>query len=372
MKKYILFFLFASLTVFLISCEKENANDNENNENDETFEIIEPADPEQKGERLLGINISENTDGFESAFNVATEAGIQIQELNIPWTSIETSEGIYEEPYGGVLTATSYYGDNNIELGLSLAVINTVKWEVPDYLDVQHCDSSVFIDAFVEMAVWTISQIPQNVTLHSVSIGNEVDLVLETATEWNKYEIFYAAASDSLRNRYPDLKIGVKNTIMGGLFNNEASEIQSLNQYSDVIMLNYYPMDENFQVLEPNIAIDHFDSIVSYFPAKKIWLTELGYQSGSDYCNSNETKQAEFYHHFFTAWDNHKDKIEYVMVNWLHDQSPETINEWSDYYGDDPALLEYLSTLGLRNYDNSDKYAWKQFLEEANARGWSK
>ncbi len=366
MRKNIPFLLFALLLILSVACEEENNNNNENNE---TYEIINPSDPVPQGDRLLGVNISENKDGFESAFNVATEAGIQVQELNIPWTNIETSEGVYEDPYGW-LTATSYYGNNNIKVGLSLAVINTVKWEVPDYLDEQHCDSSVFIDAFVEMADWAISQIPENVTLLYVSIGNEVDLVLETAREWNKYEAFYAAVSDSLRNKYPDLKIGVKNTIIGGLFTDEASEIQDINQYSDVIMLNYYPMDENFQVLEPDIAIDHFQDVVSYFPSKKIWLTELGYQSGSDYCNSNETKQAEFYHHFFTAWDNHKDKIEYVMVNWLHDQSTETINEWSDYYGDDPALLEYLSTLGLRNYNNTDKYAWKQFLEEANARGW--
>jgi hypothetical protein len=121
--------------------------------------------------------------------------------------------------------------------------------------------------------------------------------------------------------------------------------------------------------MDPQLVHEDFNTITGIFSGKEIWLTELGYQSGSNHCKSSEAKQAEFYHEMFSAWDDHRDKIKCVIVNWLHDQSDATMNEWKEYYGDAPDLVEYLSTLGLRNYDHSDKSAWLQVKAEAHARG---
>jgi beta-mannanase len=59
-------------------------------------------------------------------------------------------------------------------------------------------------------------------------------------------------------------------------------------------MLNYYPQHNDFEVLNPDKVIEHFSDLVSYFPDKDIWIPEVGYQSGTEYCNSSESKQAEF------------------------------------------------------------------------------
>jgi hypothetical protein len=58
------------------------------------------------------------------------------------------------------------------------------------------------------------------------------------------------------------------------------------------------------------------------------------------------------------------------VVNWLYDQSPATIEEWKDYYGDTPALVEYLSTLGICNYNGTEKPAFQQIKTETKARNW--
>ncbi len=90
----------------------------------------------------------------------------------------------------------------------------------------------------------------------------------------------------------------------------------------------------------------HFDIVTEGFPGSEIWFTELGYQSGSAYCGSSETKQAQFYHEMFTAWDTHRDQIKLILVDWLHDVTPEQVAEWTEYYGlSDPAFIEFLSTL---------------------------
>jgi hypothetical protein len=289
-------------------------------------------------------------------------------EINIPWNAMESSKGNYVDP--GTIAATTYYGNEGMKVCFGIAVINTVKWEIPDYLKDTDPDSTEFINAFTNLMDWFMETVPDNVTIPSISIGNEVDLVLEGTGEWEAYTTFYKAAVDHMHQNYPGIKIGVKTTVTGGLFADNKENVIVINKHSDVVMLNYYPQDENFKVKLPEVVHDDFARIVNYFPKKEIWMTEVGYQTGTEYCNSTETKQAHFYHDLFEVWDTYKNDITFVLVNWLNDQSPATIEEWKDYYGDDPALVEYLSTLGIRNYDGTPKAAWEQVMKELEVREW--
>lgn len=336
----------------------------------EGYEVLVPVSPQPRGDRLFGITISESINGFMSSFAIAQEAGVQIVELNIPWCDIEISEGAYQDPWGGVFGATSFYGDNGISLMLSLAVINTVTATYPDYLEGYDWDSPEMIEAFYDLVDWVIENIPANVNLLCISVGNEVDLFLDDS-DWPAYISFFQAASDYITANYPDISVGVKVTVMNGVFGDDYDRVQELNQYSDVVMLNYYSQNSAFVVLDPEVVKSHFAQIGPLFSGKEIWFNEIGYQSGSDYCGSSQTKQAEFYHHLFTAWDENRTTISLILIDWLHDISPEVLDELEEYYGiSDPAFLEYLATLGLRNYNDTDKYAWVQLLVETSARGW--
>jgi len=352
--------LFAVLLT-LYACSKENPDN-------DIYEIITPDAPLDKGDRLFGINISESKFGFEASFEKAKEVGIDVVELNIPWNVMESTEGNYSDPWDGVLSATSFYGNEQIRVMFTIALINTVSWEIPDYLDGIAPNSGKFITSFQHLIDWFIETVPENVVIAAISIGNEVDLVLESPTEWSTYTGFYEAATNYMKQNYPDIKVGVKTTVMGGVFGSEQNEIIAINEFSDVIMLNYYPQNEQFQVKNPETVHEDFDGIVSVFPETDIWITEIGYQSGKNYCKSSETKQAHFFHEMFTAWDTNKDHISFLLIDWLHDQSPEIIDEWKDYYGNDPAMVEFLSTLGLRHYDGTDKPAFKQVKEELKVR----
>ncbi len=136
-------------------------------------------------------------------------------------------------------------------------------------------------------------------------------------------------------------------------------------------MLNYYLMDSEFKVLAPLSVYNDFNIMVNAFPGRTIWLTEVGYQSGSEFCQSSENQQAGFYHELFTAWDSHRHEMRYLMVDWLHDPSPQQLAQWEVFYGSsNPAFLEYLGTLGLRTHQGEDKNAWVQLLAETGARGW--
>lgn len=358
------FFLWPAVMVMLVaSCE--------NNSDEESYVVLTPENPVERQDRLFGITISEGQESFETSFQHFRNAGAHIIELNIPWNEIEPEPGIYTDPYQGVLKNTAFYGQNEVEIILTLALIDAVDWEVPEYLSNTSCNSPQFLAAFRNMVDWVISAVPEDVTIRAISLGNEVDLVLQTAEDWEAYGKFMQATASYIHHTYPSIDIGVKTTVKGGVFSDDLGLIQSLNQFSDVVMLNYYPQNANYQVDEPESVYDHVSEIVAAFPGKRIWLTEVGYQSGSDLCGSSQTRQAHFYHHFFSAWDAYHEQIELVIINWMNDQSAETLEDWKAYYGNDPALLEFFSSLGLRTYEGSEKYAWRQLLKEVSVRGWT-
>jgi hypothetical protein len=332
--------------------------------------VIEPANPVPCGQRLLGIAISEGEIGFEAAFREVRKAGIQIVELNLPWDMFEQEKGKYQDPYG-LLPATAYYGANNIQVCFSLAVINTVKRTTPAYLNGLEWDDPEVVGAFNRLMDWFLAQVPNNVTVAAISVGNEVDLYLEGEPSWKRYSHFVESTIRHLRERHPKIRYGVKTTVTEGVFGGELDQVRNVNQWSDVIMLNLYPQDESFQVDDPKTIHQHLDRIVHAFPDKTVWMTELGYQSGEKHCGSSPAKQARFYHEFFRAWDKHRDQIQMVMINWLHDQPARQVEEWTKYYGlAAPAFAEFLATLGLRHADGTDKPAWKQIVAETRMRGW--
>lgn len=333
-------------------------------------EVLEPANPQPSGQRLLGIALSEGEISFEAAFREATKAGIQIVELNLPWDMFEREEGEYQDP-NGLLPATAYYGANNIQVCFSMAVINTVKRTTPEYLEGLAFDNPKVIGAFNRLMDWFLGQVPKNVKVAAISVGNEVDLYLEGDQAWEEYTRFSEQVIRHLRKRHPKIHYGVKVTVTDGVFKHELDKVKALNQSTDVIMLNLYPQNSSFQVDVPEAIHQHLNRVVKAFPDQTIWLTELGYQSGEK-CGSSLTKQAGFYHEFFQAWDKHRDHIRMVMINWLHDQPSSQVLEWTKYYGlAAPSFAEFLATLGLRRSDGTDKPAWKQILAEAHARGWA-
>ena len=360
-----LFLMFSLLLLCSLFACQENS---EPIKPDIPYQLVAPETPIAKGDRLFGINISESSKGFDASFATAQEAGVQVVELNLPWNILELDEGQYDNPWN-VLTDVAFYGEHNVQVLLSLAVINTVERTTPDYLNGSAYDDPHVIAAFNNLVDWVMITVPENVTIVGIGIGNEIDLVLND-DDWERYIRFYEATVAHIQRNYPNTKVGTKVTVMKGV-KEEIDWVQKINEVSDVIMLNYYPQDAQFKVLPPEIVHEHLAQIVANFPDREIWFTEVGYQSGNEYCDSSEAKQALFFHELFAAWDNHQEQLKLILVDWLHDQSAQQIEEFEAYYGfSDPGFVEYLSTLGLRNYNHTDKAAWRQVLAETQSRGW--
>ena len=347
--------------LFIFGCSKTDIITQE-------YEIKTPINPVQKGDRFFNIAPSDGVNGFSSTFESMQEVGVGLVGINLEWTYFEETKGNYKDP-DGLLQAVGFYADNGIEIGISIATINTVKRTDPSYLNEFDYDHPEYILAFNNLVTWILSVIPDHVVVNYISVGNEIDYVLK-GNEWSQFEMFLQEAKAHIHNLNGNIKVGAKMTITHGLLGGEKENVLNIIEASDIAMLNYYPQNEKAEVYNLNKIETDFESIISLVD-KTIYFTEIGYQSGDKFSKSSEAKQADFYHFMFDQWDKYYDEIKFIQINWMHDISAETLNFYSDYYGsDDGAFLEYLGTLGLKNHDESSKLAWDQIKVDAQVRGW--
>nr|MEE4269709.1 hypothetical protein [Candidatus Krumholzibacteria bacterium] len=123
-------FLVLALAFGMAGCSDDSGPANPPQE--QPFDPTPPVNPQDKGDRLFGIAISEGEEGFQAAFPQARQAGLQVVELPLTWDAIETEPGVYQDP-DALLAATSFYGVHDVQVMLSMAVINTVASTVPDH-----------------------------------------------------------------------------------------------------------------------------------------------------------------------------------------------------------------------------------------------
>jgi hypothetical protein len=353
--------LYLILIVLLLGCSGSS-------DPDDSFIPFLPLSTIDKGDRMLGILPSEDIHGFESAFDISQEAGTEFVELSLNWNDFESKKKRYEDK-NGIFESVAFYKMHDIKLALSIANINTVATTEPDYLKDIPIDDSIYVEAFVSFADWLIYNLSYNVDIVYVSLGNESDIYYSRG-DYFKFINFFKEAYSQLKELHPNITFGSKCTLMNYLFSDKKNLIQQVYNTSDVAMINYYPMDASFQVMDPKIVREHFEEVDNLY-SHDIYFTEVGYQSGSGYCNSSEGKQAEFFHELFEQWDKYSSKVKILNINWLHDVTPDQLVEFENYYGSsDPAFLEFLGTLGIRNNNSTNKYAWEQILLETELRGF--
>lgn len=353
-----IFILFLGMAFF--SCSKDAP--------EEEYTIQIPEDFVSKGDRIFNIAPSEGGVGFTNTFQEMQKVGCELVELNLDWDYFEKEQGQYQDP-NGLLQAVGFYGQNGLELGLSLATINTVKRTNPEYLDQFNYDDPEYVQAFEELLDWIFDNISPDVKIHYISVGNEIDIYFQEE-DWSPFENFLLAAKDYIKEKDESILVGAKLTITAGLVGRWKTNALRIIDASDIAMLNYYPQDHQARVYGVDEALDILAEAIAPI-SKNIYFTELGMQSGTKYCDSSEEHQANFFYEYFQFWDNHIDQIKFTQLVWMHDVTSSQLEDFEEYYGlSDPGFLEYLSTLGVKNTDGTSKLAWEQIKSDAQLRGW--
>lgn len=325
-----------------------------------------------KGDRILGIDVNPAGDGnFENAIQLARSAGMQTVGLSVNWDMIETTAGFYTDPDGTLASANGYYPTVNTKLAVYLRSVDTGSKPVPAYLKDIPYDDPRMAERYLQMIDWTLSKL-KDVEIEFLSVGDEIDLMIgENKDLYRQFETFFKAVKPRIKAKWPNLKVGFSATLYG-LTKNVPEELKRINKESDIVLVSYYPLNDDLSVKDPKIVNTDYDVLTQIYPGRIIYIEQTGYPT-SELLNSSEAKQREFVRETFKSWDRHRDQIKYVFFTWLHDLPQESINFYKAYYGSsDKRFIEYLRTLGYRTVSGAgeDKEGFGAIQTEAKARGW--
>ncbi len=298
---------------------------------------------------------------FVDTVQTSVEAGVNGELIAKRWSELEPAGGDFQldELAGDITYRRTTYQQTFL---VGIQVLNTTAKETPaDLLDVPFDDPRM-LERFKALIDALLPYFEEDVRW--LSIGNEVDVYLETHDQWESYQIFYEAAVVYLHEVAPSIQVGVTFTYGGAQVMTD--RLLELNEASDVLILTYYPLESDFQVQPPNAPLRDFPAMLALAGNKPLILQEVGYPS-AEVLGSSEEKQAEFVTHVFEAWDQAGDKIPFLSFFAMGDFSDQLTEQLSGYYGITGAenFTAFLRTLGLRQVDGTPKLAWQAFVEGA-------
>jgi exo-beta-1,3-glucanase (GH17 family) len=162
----------------------------------------------------------------------------------------------------------------------------------------------------------------------------------------------------------PQLSVGVTTTFSGYSAGNPAA-VQALNAASDVVILTYYPLQGDSQVIAATAPATDLPMMISLAGNKPVVLQEAGFPSGT-LNGSSDTDQQQFVASLFQSWRAAGSQMPFLSYFLLYDLDATTCNALGVYYGSsDPAFLSFLCSLGLRTSDGTAKPAWNEFVQDA-------
>ena len=335
-----------------------------------------PVPPDQ-GSRVLGMDVKEIPSvTYAVAYDQAMTIGVQEVSVSLDWSLLEPSVGSYDNTLTGIID--TFYPIKTGDITLVLRPLDTPGPSLPAELAGMAYDDPAVIAAFEKFLENLHAQLPTlnaSGKLKWINIGNEIDAYLgNDATRWAQWQTFFQAAKTKVRSLW-GTGVEVSSIVQFSVLNDTNKKALYLNLLPDLdnAVLTYYPLNADFTVRPVSTVATDFALMVKEIPGKSILLQECGYPS-SLVNNSSEAQQADFISAVFNAWDN-KNRIRLIDLAWQYDVSSTTVDQWVIYFGmtgnpDEAAFRAYLGSLGLGNYDSTEKAAMQRLREELQARGW--
>ncbi len=318
--------------------------------------------------RVLGISASPRTtppptpQDYADAGALARDAGARGHVLTAAWSSLEPTAGTFN--LATLRNDLSYLAaDTGATIFVGLQVINTTARELPADLA-----GLPFSDARVKARFRALldSLLPQlRSRVAYVSIGNEVDVYLKAhPEERSAYKGFYDDMVRYLRSENAGARIGVTATF-DGTNRTSYTDMQAINDLSDVWIFTYYPLNTDFTPRTPDAALADIQDMVAMAAGKPVVLQEVGYPA-SAVLGSSDGAQATFVRNVFSAWYTSRARIPFLNYFLLHDFPAAMCDTLARYYGlaGNANFVAYLATLGLRTADGTLRAGWDRFVEE--------
>jgi len=326
--------------------------------------------PPSSPSRILSISASPRQDppattqDILAAIDLAYNSGARGQHLNATWRSLEPSPSAFS--LTNAANTLAYLGTfRGFKLQVVLSVLNTNVRETPTDLMNVPFDSPQMMGRFHAMLDAILPLLNPNVVYFSM--GNEVDVYLSLhPAEWPAYKSFYQDAVSYLHQRAPSLKLGVTTTYSGanGI---DSLNVRHLNDSSDVFILTYYPIGNQFAPRQPSVVATEIAQMISLAQGRPLILQEVGYPTATS-LGSSEQAQAQFVANVFGAWQTHGTAIPFLNFFCMHDFTRGQCDSLAQYYGSpsNQPFKDFLGSLGFRAVNGTPRMAWQAFVDSAS------
>ena len=148
--------------------------------------------------------------------------------------------------------------------------------------------------------------------------------------------------------------------------------VADLNKSSDLVMINYYPLNSDFTPRVSLNVAEEFNEMLETAKAKPILLQEVGFPSDSTVLGSSEQLQAQFVIDVFEAWKQAGHQIVYLNFFLLHDAAPDVCQQIANQFGQtNPNFVAFFCSLGLIKSDGTAKAGWNAVVNEAHQAGFA-
>ena len=337
-----------------------------------------PAGPLQ-GARILGMDVKEIPSvTYAIAYDQAMNLGVREVSLSLDWALLEPTVGNYDDTLPDIIDI--FYPPQAGDVTLVLRPLDTPGPSLPAGLAGRAYDDPAVIAAFENFLAHLHARLPTlnaSGKLRWIHIGNEIDAWLGSdATRWAQWQTFFQAARAQVRSLWGNA-VQVGSIVQFPVLTDAAkfALYSNLLPDLDVAVLTYYPLNADFTVQPVSVVAGDFALMTSALAGKTILLQECGYPS-SAVNNSSPNQQADFISAMFSAWDTHADRIRLVDIAWQYDVSDSQVDQWVNDFGmagdpNEAAFRAYLGSLGLSNFDSTEKPALQRLRDELAARGWA-
>ncbi len=244
---------------------------------------------------------------------------------------------------------------------------------MPEDLRDKAFDDPEFIQRFTDFILEALDRYP----VQYLSIGNEVnDYFISHREEIPAYRTFFLSVQAAIKEKHPDLKVGMTFAYHDAETSNSIDIIQELD-LGDFLPLTLYLYNQDFQFDRDPAELEvYLDRILDLAGDKPVAFAELGWNTAESLSGTQEDQEA-FVRETFRLLSLHRDQIEFISWFNLHDSKLENSYEAAlSFLPDDSYLIQdeefmtifvdFLTYVGLKENDGTPKLGWLAFQEEAS------
>lgn len=310
--------------------------------------------------------------GYYPALRLAKENGVQVLHSYLWWGEVEKEPGERIWEWHDALMGYRFH--EGFEVSLAVNVIHTaLRGSMPEDLRDRDFDDPEFIQRFTDFILDVLDRYP----VQYLSIGNEVnDYFVNHRDQIQAYKTFFLAVQGSIKERHPDVLVGMSFAYHDAETSNSIDIIQELN-VGDFLPVTLYLYSPGFQFdRDPTELESYLDRILLLAGEKPLAIVELGWNTAESLSGTQEDQEI-FVRETFRLLDKHKERIEFISWFDLHDSKLENayqaaltfIPEDSHLIDDQEFMtifVDFLNYLGLFENDGTPKLAWPAFQEESS------